>query len=141
MAARKRTGPVTSDHLPVSQVVEKVMRTPGFKTVDDVALEEMSAPSEDLEAKDDDPFPNVTAIQGHPQSISATVKREDAEDYPYVVRFALLTHQDPEPMIEQAREEKAHKTSVTRKSTGWVRLDEVNRELRDQLESVTIVTI
>ena len=126
-----RSGPVTSDDTRSAQMT-KPMREPGFRTVDDLSIEESS---KDLDPESEvEPAPEVEPIR------TRTVNVHDYDAYPWVVRFAVHTRQDVEAAVAQAREDEAPKDAVTKKSTGWVTYDQVHPDLQTALTTVGILT-
>lgn len=136
MATKRKTGMVGSEDLASSQVTERLTRTPGFKTIDDVTLEETSG---------GDQFTGETADEGDPvvfRPVGGTVDATDARDYPWVCRFSIFAVQDAAANVAQARADGAPADAVMKKSSGvWTTIDRVNPELRDELGKITLTTV
>lgn len=133
-----RKGPITSDR--VSQAVDKIKHGeptvdegPTFKTIDDLDVSETSNDLEPDLDEGDAPEP-----EPEKQPVAGIVSAADATAYPWVVRFAILTQQNPAQLVAEARADDAPELAVTKKSTGWVTLDRVHEDLKEDLAKIIV---
>lgn len=128
--ARASTAPRSISSDQVTKVDEAILK--GYKTIDDVTVEETSGGDIDVDTDERAETPETP--------FGATVARADESDYPWVVRFAVLTNQNVEKLVAQAREDGAPADAVTKKSTGWITYPNIAQELGDSLSAVKVVT-
>ena len=124
----------SSDQTAAKQVADQ-RRPPGVKTVDDVTVESTSA-------GDIDPNAQARADAGLAQAGAAhSISQKDLDRYPWVVRHALATGQDPSEAVKAARSGKAPENAVLEKSSGWVTIDQVNPDHVTKMNAVNLVGV